>query len=148
MVVGQSICAVFLRGDTAECEQSVSVLHTYRRIGMRVDLKSTMIPGLATGALKKSDLKRVKREVKKLRTILGRVVRKVERKVGQFANPLVKQLAGLHFESERPGFASRRATIAYLTSLLEGNTVSVEASVERRIQKACCQGMVWRREYK
>ncbi len=40
------------------------------------------------------------RLVKKLRTILGRVARDVERKVAQIANPRVQQLAESHLESE------------------------------------------------
>ena len=51
-------------------------------------------------------MKRMKREVKKLRTILGRVMRDVERKVDQIANPRVQQLAESHLESEL-GLAKR-----------------------------------------
>ena len=45
-------------------------------------------------------MKRMKREVKKLHTILGRVARDVERKIDQIANPCVQQLAESHLESE------------------------------------------------
>ena len=45
-------------------------------------------------------MKRMKGEVKKLRTILGRVARDVERKIDQIANPCVQQLAESHLESE------------------------------------------------
>ncbi len=77
-------------------------------------------------------MKRMKGEVKKLRTIFGRVVRDVERKVDQIANPRVQQLAESHLKLAKRVMAQEKTS---KNKVYSANAPEVECISKGKVHK-------------